>query len=216
MVRRQRTVGTGITERTVYGYEYPITWKDRKEMEENTLLFSKHMEEMGLFKTATYHARAQCESILNGKNMDATFPDDSPEDFAKRILRLLECTDQFIKNANSCLAEEFADRGDSEVAARLAFDAGVLWERALMKWYWEREALIGQKILDTADAGAEQRRGRRRPGTARVIAEMERLIAAGQSQSNAARVAAEHGIGRSAAANRQAWARHTKKVVTHP
>lgn len=201
MTLRRRIKGSGITAREVSGYDLPMTREDIAEERKAVAAWNDALSASGLFGARTRHIRATCLAIL------ADIPpgpcaEDSPADFARRIMRLFDCADAAVGD------------GDADLAADLAFKAGAEWASATMKWSWERQALTGQKLRDASEASAERRRGRQRPETARVVDEMARLIAKGNSQSNAARIAAERGIGRSAMANRQAWARHAKKVVT--
>jgi len=114
------------------------------------------------------------------------------------------------------IADHNISENNSQLSARYAFQAGVAWATAAMKWDWEREAISGQKFLKKSEEGANARRGDLAEHTPAVLAEMGKLIDAGQTAASAARIVAARGIGTSAEANRGLWQRHKKKPVTHP
>lgn len=70
----------------------------------------------------------------------------------------------------------------------------------------------GLKVIESARAGGEKRRGVLAPDTQNVLAEMRRLIDAGHSVAGAASAVCRRGTGTSAAANRQLWNRHRGKA----
>jgi len=71
----------------------------------------------------------------------------------------------------------------------------------------ETLAISGREYKRRSDEGAEKRRGEIAPHTSDVPSTMRRLVEAGHSISNAARIAAKNGIGKSEKANRAIWYR---------
>jgi len=67
--------------------------------------------------------------------------EDSPEDFALRILDLID------------RASKVAGRGETESAARLHFRAGWLFAVAGMKFQWEADAVRGKSVIEAARHG---------------------------------------------------------------
>ena len=76
----------------------------------------------------------------------------------------------------------------------------------------EADALRGAKTLNSAREGGAKRVAALRGNTRKVVSEMERLVSRnGKSVRSAAEIIYRRGIGKSPAANRQAWYRRTKK-----
>jgi hypothetical protein len=75
----------------------------------------------------------------------------------------------------------------------------------------ERDFLRGRKSVESGKVGAEISAKRHSATTARVLDEMKRIQGSGHTISRAADIAADRGIGTSAAANRKLWNRHLKK-----
>jgi hypothetical protein len=78
-----------------------------------------------------------------------------------------------------------------------------------------RYAEIGKKYLTSSEEGAAKRRGDFKAETQSILSEMADLVERGNSISNAARIVAKYGLGKSEGANRAIWYRH-KKPVTRP
>lgn len=195
-------VGTGITqyERT----DYDVTGKtpgDTDRVIEGFAAFNDTVKRNGgLFGAETGQARKSCEAIRDAYSSDwdfRGFPIDSPEGFARSILKQLDYAAQ-------CIAE-----GNTDQAARFAFSAGRQWERALMKWRWEVDALRGVKTVKAAGAGGAARAGQLKPDTEDRLATMAEYIAAGHSISRAADLTAKRGLG-TQEGNKKLWGRHRK------
>src|SRR5262249_26386150 len=77
-----------------------------------------------------------CASILADAG-SGPFPEDSIEDYAKRILRMIDLTKAAIA------------RDDADGAARMAVGVGRLATEACMKGLWERHAVSGGKNAPT-------------------------------------------------------------------
>lgn len=199
---RKVKVGTGITqyERT----DYDVTGKTPGDIEKaisGFLAFNDTLERNGgFFGAETEQARKTCEGIranYQGEFDGTGFPNDTPEGFARSILRQLDY-------AARCIAD-----GNADQAARFAFSAGRQWERALMKWRWEDDALRGVKTAKAASAGGAARAGRLGHDTEARLDAMAEYIAAGHSIARAAELAARRGLG-TGEANKKLWGRHKK------
>lgn len=97
----------------------------------------------GNFARASEIAARVASRILDESNGVLT-AGDSPEFFARSIL-------QGIRVAHSAIAD-----GNADLAAMMAFHAGVAWERARMKWLWEEDAERGQKVAGGSSNSAHE------------------------------------------------------------
>lgn len=91
------------------------------------------------------------------------------------------------------------------------FAAGILWSEYHLRLAHEADAMRGAKIKA---AGSEGGRARVRALDAQrqsVLTAMGLYRSRGHSITNAARLAADAGVGRSAEANRKLWGRHKRK-----
>jgi hypothetical protein len=126
MAKRRKTVGTGITAREVTTYSgedmapafaaFASRW--------NTAL----AEGGGQFGAVVLEQERICASILADAG-SGPFPEDSIEDYAKRILRQIHFT-------KSSIAQ-----GDADSAARNALAVGRLITEAHVKGAWEKYAM---------------------------------------------------------------------------
>lgn len=113
-------------------------------------------------------------------------------------------------------AEElaFRQRGcDAMLLVSYAFFLGAATRELELSILNRRDALRGKKTVRSAQAGGIARKSTVGPDTDRRIEAMRTYVAAGQSVTNAARLAALK-IGGTDEANRQLWKRHCKKVGT--
>jgi hypothetical protein len=90
----------------------------------------------GQFGAVVLEQERICASILADAGSEP-FPEDSIEDYAKRILRMIDLT------------RAATARGDADEAARMAVDVGRLITEAKIKGSWERHALRGEKTAST-------------------------------------------------------------------
>lgn len=199
---RKVKLGTGITqyERTLYD----MTGKEPADIgrvKAEFINFNDALERNGgFFGLVTEHARATCKTILadHWENWRAApFEEDTPEFFARDVLVMLDYIPSHI------------ERGEMDLALRWAFIAGRTWERAVMKWRWEGDALRGVKTAKAASAGGAARAGRLRPDTENRLNAMAVYVAAGHSVARAADLTARQGLGRFEG-NKKLWARHRK------
>lgn len=93
----------------------------------------------------------------------------------------------------------------SEIAAS-AFVAGRHMQEAWGKPF-EGHAVRGLKTLNSAVKGGERRKGKHAPDTPKIIDYMQKLIDAGHSQSRAAGLAKQKGLGSSESANLKLYQR---------
>lgn len=120
---RRETHGTGITAREVKIAETADEVRDAMAG-----LVNRRSDRD--FSRSTAAARHEAERIQRDTAGSLRFT-DSPQAFAADIL-------QAIRIAEKAIAEK-----NSDLAASMAFHAGVTWERARMKWLWEDKALKG-------------------------------------------------------------------------
>ena len=187
--------GSGITARVhttiesaADGREWSKSWNDAIR------------EGGGIFGAVSLGAVDICEQILAATTAGDDPPvEDSPESFARRILRQIH------------LAKVAIDRGSADLAARNAWDAGVQWAMARMKWQWEVHALRGEKIATAAAEGARATNAPKRLMGAKRMARMAELVASGKLPSNAAQQCASE-LGGSAEYLRQKWSTSKGKV----
>lgn len=92
------------------------------------------------------------------------------------------------------------------------FLMGELWAEISFLSEHLQNLVIGQKQKRHLDNAVRERTGAYADHTPSVLKEMERLIGQGKNPSNAARIAADKGIGTSATANRGLYYRHRKKL----
>lgn len=195
--------GTGITAREVTMFDMTGATPGDIQLAKKSFRSWNDMiaEGGGIFGAVSLQAAKSAKLILEETASEGdSFLEDSPRDFAYFI-------DKQIRVAKGRI-----ESGSADGAARHAFEAGVKWAQAVMKWSWEPDALAGQKFLQASASGASMRKGNFAPHTRIVLSQMRQLIEAGHSQSNAARIVADKGLGRSASANRAAWQRHNKKL----
>jgi hypothetical protein len=130
MAKRRETVGTGITAREVTRYS-------GEDMAPAFAAFARRWnaalaEGGGQFGGAVLDTERACQRVLGGAGV-GPFAAESVEDYAKRILRMIELT----KAATA--------RGEADEAARMALDVGRLTTEAKIKGLWEQHALRGEK-----------------------------------------------------------------------
>ena len=134
MAKRRETVGTGITAREVTRYS-------GEDMAPAFAAFARRWnadlaEGGGQFGALVLELERICASILADAG-SGLFPEDSIENYAKRILRMIDLTKAAIA------------RGNADEAARMAVDVGRLVTEAKIKGSWERHALRGEKNAST-------------------------------------------------------------------
>ena len=134
MAKRRETVGTGITAREVTRYS-------GEDMAPAFAAFAGRWnaalaEGGGQFGGAVLDTERACQRVLAGAGA-GPFAADSVEDYAKRILRMIDLT------------RAATARGDADKADRMAVDVGRLITEAKIKSSWERHALRGEKIAST-------------------------------------------------------------------
>lgn len=136
---KRRVRGTGITAEEGVIYDGPDLAPAL--LEKFRRLSSAHERTGSMFGVVTEEAIAEARAVL-AETGDDPPSDDSPVDFARRILRLHQCATGDIRN------------GKADGAARFAFMMGVEYQKALMKEAWENMVL----------AAAESRKGAREGG----------------------------------------------------
>ena len=162
MAKRTEKVGTGITERSVTLHSGPDLAPFLKQKLRR--IAGDMQAQGGRFGMVTAATRESCLAALAGDQADHA--PDSPEDFALRILRLLD-------HSTHAIAQ-----GDADGAARWAFQAGMLASEAGMKEQWESMALQA--------LSARQGKARQAESGAAMLAEYEaQLASAGRGNSEA-------------------------------
>ena len=133
MAKHTKTVGTGITKREVTSYsgEDMAAAFDAFARQWNATLSAGG----GSFGARVLDAERACRRIIQTVAGPPPFAADSAEDYARRILRLIDLTKGQIA------------RGDANEAARMAVDIGRLCTEACMKGVWETYALRGEANL---------------------------------------------------------------------
>lgn len=191
MMAKTKISGQGMTKRRVrcWDSEFAADWNN--SIKENG----------GIFGAVSSGALKFANRIIEELDDGELPEEDSPLAFAKQIRQLIE------------VAKIYVEKGDADLAARMAFDAGILWERARLKWAWEDFALSGERYKRKSDEGRAKRLGDVAEHTNQVIHEMEKLILGGRnlSAAAAAKIVANRGIGTSAGANRAAWQRKKRR-----
>lgn len=153
----------------------------------------------GIFGAESLPALRTCEAILADAEPD--YAENSPEAFARVILKLIRVTKARI------------DKGSADQAAVHAWRAGVEWARATMDWKWGAHALRGEKVVTAASDGGRTTNAPRRRKGEKQMARIAELVASGMPVSKAAAQCA-HELGGSTEYLRQKWyARLSKRKV---
>ena len=172
MAKYKRAVGSGITKREVISYS-------GEDMAAAFEAFARQwnaarFEGGGSFGAVVLNAERVCRSILATVAGRPPFEPDSPEGYARRILRLIEIT-----------KEEIA-RGDADEAARTAVDIGRLCTEAHIKGVWE-DSLRGEANASALKAAAaranKKKQARAQPRRAKWQAMADDLWARNQHRS---------------------------------
>lgn len=126
----------------------------------------------GFFCAITEAIRNICQRILDdvgysGNPSDYGFDDDSPEWYAHEVLALFKLVKLY-----SSEGPEFS----TDLATRYAFQAGQTWERAQMKWQWEKSALRGEKVGEGARFAGELAKSLHAPLRERRFKRMAQLL----------------------------------------
>lgn len=109
--------------------------------------------------------------------------------------------------------EQSLEKNDMMTVFRHAMKLGAYQTEIDVRKRAGRFAETGKRYFTKSEEGAAKRRGNYQPETKRIISEMASLIKKGNSISNAARIAAGRGFGRSGGANRAIWYRRNKPVT---
>lgn len=188
---RKVTRGTGIT-----AYEHTV-YDMREVTPELFRGWNRTIEEGGgIFGAVSLRALRTCEKIL----ADAAdeFPlEDSAEWFARRIVGDIN------------LAKRELEAGNADLAARFAFDAGMQWAKACMKWAWEADAMRGEKNARDTRHGADETSKLHAATRERRLARMHELVQR-FSVTSAARQCETEGLGSQEAIRKQ-WGRWKEK-----
>jgi hypothetical protein len=152
MAKHKKTVGSGITKREVISYSGEDMYAAVKAFLRQWN--AARIEGGGSFGAVVLNAERACRSILALAG-PPPFEADSPEDYARRILRRIEITKGQIA------------RADADEAARTAVQIGRLCTEAYMKGVWEKHALRGEanaSVLKAAAArGNKKKQDRAKP-----------------------------------------------------
>ncbi|MEQ9489514.1 MAG: hypothetical protein RIM72_11040 [Alphaproteobacteria bacterium] len=170
MANKTKTRGTGITQRHLRNYSA----KDIRQWAENwNELYDKGG---GNYGAEVYNVVSWAESLGVDRYGMGQYEDDSPEDFAQRILNLHFFTKKMI------------EEGDADDAARFGVLMGRLITQFQLKISWEQYALTGQRQTShLKERTAEYNRERSKTASrvwAPFLAEAARLIKAGDRRSN--------------------------------
>jgi hypothetical protein len=155
-----RKIGTGITAR-----EYtPLS--DEKLQRRARSWTNSTKKRGGIFGAVSARAVAISEHIRDSSmNVGADLMTDSPEHFARRILKMHRA------------AQDYIQEGNADLAGRWAWEAGVLWATAKMKWEWEKRALAGKGSHGGSKSGGENtKKELNLPIRKRRMAMMEELV----------------------------------------
>ncbi|WP_133260365.1 hypothetical protein [Rhodovulum sp. BSW8] len=133
--------GTGIT-----SYEVNMgDVRNREDMERVRASWSTWNDDIkkygGIFGAVSKRAYETSRSILAHEPYTEETPEHSPSDFAHVIVCSIDCAKIEIENKNA------------DLAARHAFDAGVKWALAQVKFQWEDKALCGERQLKASERG---------------------------------------------------------------
>lgn len=195
---RKETRGTGIT-------AYEITMHDVREegfekaFDRSADNWNRAIKEGGgIFGAVSQPALRACEQILaNAKGEEI---EHSPEEFARLVARYIEIAKARIRD------------GNADLAARHAWDAGVTWAQARMKWAWEDDALRGEKVAGGMRNRAHATNARHKTLREKRFVIMGRLVPKVGVDKAAAHCEAE-GLGPWTAVKKQ-WNRQRKKRDT--
>lgn len=91
------------------------------------------------------------------------------------------------------------------------FRLGYLWAEYQMRMKVEKDAVRGERVLESAKSGGIARGASKKVASLKIIKAMQSRIDAGQSVANAARQTYREGLGSSPEANRKLWARQHRK-----
>ncbi|MGB3864777.1 MAG: hypothetical protein WBA29_04000 [Xanthobacteraceae bacterium] len=195
---RKGISGTGITAREVTLYDVQRGESLPKSFWEGiTESFKKH----GHFGMVALEAEEICNQVLANFKGDMA-PVDSPEAFAQIILKHI-----------AIAKDNIGHRDDADYAARHAFEAGVEWARAMMKWQWELDALRGQKVAGGERNAAHQTNRRHDKLREARFARMAELVP-GIGVDKAAAQCEVEGLGKRTGIKRQWYRHHPKKSDT--
>lgn len=100
--------------------------------------------------------------------------------------------------------------------SREFFLMGELWAEFKFLSEHLQNLVIGQKQKRHLDNAVRERTGAYAKHTPLVLEEMKRLIADGKTVTNAARIAASRGLGKTAVANRGLYYAHRRKLLRIP
>lgn len=148
---KKKSTGMGITKR-----EWNLAETDEEIRASMQALASE--TNSGDFSRAVRVAKNVSKTIIASAKNSLVFA-DSPEAFAHSILQGIRVARRSIAN------------GDADQAAMMAFHAGVAWERARMKWAWEKDALRGEKF--TKSNGETNRTEQRKIMLRTVLKDLE-------------------------------------------
>ena len=153
MAKHKKIVGSGITKREVISYSGEDMYAAVEAFvhQWNAAL----SEGGGSFGAVVLNAERACRSILALAG-PPPFEADSPEDYARRILRLIEITKGKIA------------RADADEAARMAVQIGRLCTETHLKHLWEDHALRGESNAARLKAAAD-RENRKKQDRARAL-----------------------------------------------
>ncbi len=146
MAKEYKTRGTGITERQYLSYSGDDVPEGLRKFFDK---WDKRIEDGGgFFGGVTISIVQEAEAVLATADDEEPL-EDSPVDFAQKILKLW----RWVKHDIS------ADNADQ--AARWAFELGYTYATAVMKQDWEEAALKGAEVLEgKAELEARQREER--------------------------------------------------------
>jgi len=161
MAEHRKVVGTGITKREVISY----TGEDMHAAIER---FARQWNAArsaggGSFGAVVLSVERVCWSILACAGAPP-FETDSAEDYARRILRLID------------VAKGQIARADVDEAARTAVDIGRLCTEVYIKRVWETHALRGEKIRATLKANTA-RANKKKQARARALEAKQQAMA---------------------------------------
>jgi hypothetical protein len=162
MSRTTKTIGSGITARTtsLWSVDDP---EFLELIRDSAGIWNAAIKRSGYFGAETEDMFTQCEAILAAASTPPTDDDDTPADFARRVLRLHGVTKASIA------------AGDADRSARFGFETGFLYAQAVMKWQWEDHALRGLKLPAAGKEGGEARARMFKPVAEKARREFQRL-----------------------------------------
>jgi hypothetical protein len=179
--------GQGMTAREHVALESPADFRQWAKSWNDAI-----KEGGGIFGAVSLGAADICQQIL-AEAADGIPVEDTPEAFARGILRCRH------------LALVEIQRGNADLAARNAWDAGVRWATARMKWRWENYALGGEKAAKVRAEWAERTNAPRKQIGDKRMKLMEELVL--KKRMKVSKAAAECGRGDAKEAEniRQQW-----------